>query len=127
MEYVKYLSARLPKKECDWLVILNEILMSNSLQISQPYDEHLSLLLLKYKKRMTLSQLCENRAIGLEELISKLSLYPDSQKAIIYPMGNKLFTGECVVINEEVVGCAFINRGRSSFKEGLWVDGRKID
>lgn len=127
MSYLNYLRSALPDKKEGWTRGLNEILMSNSLKIGIPYDENLNLLLFKYKRRSVLSGDGESEMFGINDLIKRLSSCADEHKAKVCPLRNNSFSGECVIMNDKIIGCAFIKRGRSCSKEGLWVDGNKID
>ncbi|WP_158781960.1 hypothetical protein [Pantoea sp. BAV 3049] len=127
MNHLGYLKSALPKKRERWSQDLNKILMSDSLKIGIPYDEDLNLLLLKYKKRSLSNESFGSDIFGLNALIKNLSSCSGNHKAKIYPLKNDFFSGECVIMENEIIGCAFIKRGRSSSKEGLWINGNKID
>lgn len=127
MNHLKYLRSILPFEGDKWSQWLDGILISNSVQIGTPYDEDLNLLLSKYKKRVIFSKNLAADTFGLNELVHKLSSYSSDHKLTVYPMENEFFTGECVIVHDEIIGCTFIKRGHSVSKKGLWVYGSKVD
>lgn len=101
--------------------------MSNSLQVGKPYNESLSFLWVKYERRMAFNKWHGKKVVGLADLLKKRSLYSESQKVKVYPMKDDHFSGECVIVDDKIIGCAFIERGGSFSKKGLWIDGKIID
>lgn len=50
MAYIKYLRSIFPEGAGGWAIKLNEITKSDSLQVGNPYDERVRLLLVRFKK-----------------------------------------------------------------------------
>ncbi|RRW72513.1 hypothetical protein EGJ48_11045 [Pantoea dispersa] len=127
MKHLSYLKSIFPKKREEWTRYLNGMLMSDSLIIGNPYDEDLNLLLLKYKKRNYINKEHGEEVLGLNDLVVKINSCLGDIKATVYPLKNDVYSGDCIVLKNEIIGCAFIKRGRSSYKKGLWMNGSKID
>ncbi|TDV70314.1 hypothetical protein EC915_102579 [Pseudomonas sp. LP_7_YM] len=126
MEYAKYLKSIIPRNE-EWSTLLNEVLSSDSLKLGNPYEENVSLLLARYGRRANFDYGSESGAFGLSDLVVRLSSFSLSEKLQVYPMTNDLFDGDCFVCNDEIIGCAFIKQGRAVSREGLWINGMKIE
>ncbi|MDE8555282.1 hypothetical protein [Pantoea vagans] len=126
MKYIAYLRNSLREPKERWSQSLKEILISDSLNCGTPYDETIKFLLFKYKSRSLLCKKNKSMAIGLDDLINSLLSYSENKKAKVYPLRNDLFSGDCITIDDKVIGCALIKRGLSSSKKGLWMNGDKI-
>ncbi|QKZ03784.1 hypothetical protein [Pseudomonas eucalypticola] len=127
MENINYLKSTLPKKTESWVLDLNEILSSDSLHVGTPYEESVRLLLFKINQRVVKSGDLDKKTIGLAELAESLSLLVGEEKVRVYPMKSDVFSGDCIVVNDEMIGCAFIELGCSLSRRGLWIGGNKID
>lgn len=129
MKNMKKLNSILLRKNSEsWSMDLKKILDSDNIQLGNPYNEKSNYLLTKYKKRMGLYNENDghNHIFGLIDLVKKLSLLSGDENLEVYPMQNDLFIGECILKENEMIGCAFIKRGRSYSKNGLWIEGNKI-
>lgn len=128
MENAKYLRSILSKKNRDeWLLGLDEILRSDSLTGAPPHDESVSFLLLMFNQRMEKHILSGINTFGLPELIEKLALLPKTQILKVFPLKTDIFSGDCIVYKNSIIGCAFIKRDLSLSRKGLWINGKKID
>lgn len=125
MKHLEYLNSILPKNNT--FQCLREILSSNNVQVGVPYEESISLLSFKYKHRRKLNENSEHYMLGIDNLIEKLSHYSIKDKANVYPLKNDALSGDCIIINNKIVGYSFIRRGQSFSKKGLWINGRKFD
>jgi len=126
MKSVGYLRSSLPKSKEPWSKSLNEILMSDSIHCGTPYDETIKFLLFKYRNRSVYYKKNKRGVIGLNDLVNSLSSFEENKKAKVYPLHNDLYSGDCIIMDDKMIGCALIERGLSSSKEGLWINGDKI-
>jgi len=126
VESIKYLLSLLAEKTEVWEVHLKEILMSNSVQASDSYNENINLLLLKFKRRIKINQEYTNEIVGGSHFIERIPLCSDNQVAKVYSLKNNIFSGECIIVNNEIIGCAFIKRGALLLKKAFGLTEGKL-
>lgn len=126
MDDLSYLLSAMPAKREDWSQSLSEILLSDSLEIGVSYDKSLSLLLPKYRSRMRSTEIDISDTVGLNALIKFLAALEDDAKLIVFPLKSRVMSGDCFIVGDEIIGCAFIKRGHGRSKEGLWIEGKKL-
>ena len=125
MNHFYYLKSIMSKRSESWSKDLNKIILSKSLRVGTPYNSVAGEVLSKYIRR-NLGSNFNKKKLGIDELIKTLEEYPRDYNVMIYPIMNDFFSGDCVVDNE-IIGCALIERGGSFSMEGLWLNGRRIN
>ncbi len=110
---LSYLLSAMPASRNVWTQCLNEIFLSDSLEIGVSYVESLSLLLSKYRSRKRSTEIDISAPLGLDALIKRLAALKDNTKIIVFPLKNSVMSGDCFVIDDKIIGCAFIKRGRA--------------
>lgn len=123
---LRYLLSAMPASRDVWTQCLSEIFLSDSLEIGVSYNESLSLLLSKYRSRKRSTEIDISDPLGLDALIKRLAALKDNTKIIVFPLKKSVMSGHCFVIDDEIIGCAFIKRGRACSQEGLWIEGKKL-
>lgn len=126
MDDLSYLQSAMPAKREGWSQFLSEMLLSDSLEIGVSYEESLSFLLPQYRSRMRSTEIDISDTLGLNTLIKCLAAFEDNAKVIVFPLKNSFISGSCFIVGDEIIGCAFIKRGHSRSKEGLWIEGKKL-
>ncbi|UFH49885.1 hypothetical protein [Pseudomonas sp. KNUC1026] len=127
MDYLKHLNTVLSAGGDSKFPGLKSILMSGKTQAGAPHDEAIAFLLSTYQRRMISLAGSEDQPLGLVELVENLSSISNSERATVLPLKDDSLSGECVIVNNELVGCAFVKRGVLYLNRGLWIDGKRIE
>lgn len=115
MNNIEYLISRLPDGEDKCLKKLREILTSSSVEENEgnPRTLRVGFIRSLYTRRREALSSAKVETFGVDELIDKISILPGDAEVLSYSLKNALYSGECFMVDNIFIGCAFVRKGLS--------------
>ncbi|WP_124014449.1 hypothetical protein [Serratia sp. FGI94] len=129
MDNINYLISSLPTSNESWIEKPHKLLISNTVKEKKgnPLKLNVTYVISQCKKRSEHIFLVERNSFGLCESIKNLQNISEGVDIYVYTLFDDSFTGDCFLIDNSIIGCAFVERKDATYKKGLWIDGNKID
>jgi hypothetical protein len=121
MNNIDLLISSLPKEGLKWALNVSDLLHSSSIEEKKgnPYTVSKNFVYDLYLRRINSESVKNNEHFGLNELLENLQSLTGNINLSAYGLKNNHYVGECFLFNGEMIGCAFIKKGRSHSVRGL--------
>jgi hypothetical protein len=125
ISYLKNLLTGVRQNDVSFCIeFLENFLNSDSAheKAGSPENFVISFALNRAKSRLESSKKAGKKTFGLENLISTLSKYDQTQKITFFNLENTQYLGTCFVLDDQILGYEFVLKTGTTSVPGLWPD-----